>query len=177
MRLTYTLTLEDFKAARSLEMRRTFGRWMVWAFTSRVVPVLAIACAACAVVFYLLDRREFFVECLAAGAVLLALSIAIPAARANSAHKSYREMFPSPDSDRSATIEIGDERIVFTTPGAGEQKVLWTEVEQVVEDAKISLICVTANRSIPFPGYALTREEREELGATIERHLGKRESC
>ncbi|MGA2571839.1 MAG: hypothetical protein ABSF23_15095 [Terracidiphilus sp.] len=155
-------------------MRRSFGRWMVWAFTSKVVPVLALACAAGAGVAFLLDRRDLFIECLAACLVLLALSIVIPTKRAADVRRNYGKFFPSPDSDRSATIDIGDERIVSITPGAGERTVLWPEVEQIVEDSRISLICIAANRFIPFHGYALTREEREDLGAMIERHLGKR---
>jgi hypothetical protein len=141
------------------------------------VPALALACAAGAVVFFLLDRGSFFTGCLAAGAVFLALSIAIPIARATNVRKHYRSLFPSPDIERSATIDIDDERIVWTVPGDSERKAQWTDVEQIVEDARISLICLAANRYFPFPGYALTRDEREELGAMIERHLGKRGPC
>lgn len=174
MRLTYTLTQEDFKAAQDLYMRRSFGRWMVWVLTSRAVPGLALVCAGGAAVFFWLDRRGPFIACLAAFAVLVVFMIVIPAARSADVRKRYRTLFPSPDTDRSATIEIGDEKIVWIVPGAREQKIVWTEIEQIVEDAKISLICIAGGGYFPFPGYGLMREEREDLGAMIERHLGKR---
>jgi len=170
MKLSYTLTLADFKAAHILYRRQRLSRQImhfVW-------PVLLVACLIGAVISSGDPHSELFSQCFALGAGSLVLSIGMPISRFFSVRRSFNRLFPQGQKDRTSTIDINDERIVRELSGASELKVFWSAIYDYTEDAHVSLLYTNKDCFLIIPARSMSPEQHTELNDLVARHVVKR---
>jgi len=177
MKLEYTLTLADFRAAQRLHFRQTRGRRLRWAFWTIVVPALA---ALGLIAFLLLDMSRitryasilFGIEC-----GLLSIAIINPVARYYRMRKAFGVLFPPTRTERTSTLEINEESVLSSIPGVSEGKFFWKALTDFAQDERITLLYITKTRFLFFPTSAMTGLQRDELKALVARHLAKGLPC
>lgn len=175
MKLEYTLTLADFKAAQRLHYRQTLGRRIRLAFWTVVVPCLALAGLAA---FLFLDMSRitpyaailFGVEC-----AMLAISVINPIARYYKMRKAFNLLFPPARVERNSTLEITEDYILSGIPGVSEGKFFWNALVDFAQDEKITLLYIAKTRFLFFPTSAMTDMQSDELNGLTAQHLTKRQ--
>ncbi|MGD0735675.1 MAG: YcxB family protein [Terracidiphilus sp.] len=175
MKLTYTLTINDYKAAQRLHLRQRLGRRLAFTFWYVAVPILA---AAGALAFALLDVSKlthFAAIYFGIEAALVWLSIYLPLMRFYTMRKCFKQMFPPSRTDRTSSIDIDDERAVSTIPGVSEGKFFWSAIIDFAQDDKVTLLYIRKKAFLFFPTSALSTDERAELNALVACNV-KRES-
>jgi hypothetical protein len=176
MKLSYTLTLADFKAAQRLHIRQRLSRRINFYFWYMVIPILAIITVITTIVAIGSDRSDLVSDLVAPDALLLWLAIFLPLARVYKIHKGFKQFLHPARTDRINSLDIDDERIVSTIPGVGEGKLFWNAIFAFAQDEKVALLYVREKRFLFFPTTALSSEQRTELNELVKRHLpeGKR---
>jgi hypothetical protein len=170
MKMSYTLTLADFKAARRLHRRQRFARQImhfIW-------PVLLVAFFIGAIISSGNPQSQLFSQCLALGAGSLVMSIGMPISRFFSVRRSFNRLFPPNQTDRTSTIDITDERIVRELSGTSEFKVLWSAIYDFAEDVHVSLLYTNKDCFLIIPARSISPAQRAELNDLIARHIVKR---
>jgi hypothetical protein len=172
MKLTYTLTLADFKAARILHRRQKLTRQIlhfIW-------PILLVLFLTGAIISSGDPHSQLFVQCFALGIGSLVMSIGMPISRFFSVRRSFNRLFPAGRKDRTSTIDINDERIVRDLSGTSEFKVLWSAIYDYAEDARVSLIYTNKDCFLIIPARSISPAQRTELNDLIARHVAKAKS-
>lgn len=170
MKLTYTLTLVDFKAASCLHRRQRFTRqimYFIW-------PFLLVASFIGAIVSSGNPQSQLFSLCFALGTGSLVMSIGMPISRFFSVRRSFNRLFPQGQKDRTSIFDINDERIVRILSGTSEFKVLWSAIYDFAEDMHVSLLYTNKDCFLIIPARSMSPAERIELNDFVARHLPKR---
>jgi hypothetical protein len=170
VKLTYTLTLADFKAARLLHRRQRVSRQImhfIW-------PVLLVVFFVGAIVSSGNLQSQIFSQCLALGAGALVMTIGMPISRFLSIRRSFNRLFPPAQRDRTSTFEINDERIVRELAGTIELKLLWGAISDFVEDERVSLLYTNKDCFLIIPGRSMSTDQRAELNDLVARHVAKK---
>jgi hypothetical protein len=170
MTLSYTLTLADFKAARTLHRRQRF--------TSQIMhfiwPVLLVAFFIGAIISSGDSHSVLFSQCFALGAGSLFMSIWMPISRFFSIRRNFNRLFPPGQENRTSTIDINDERIVKELSGTSEFKVLWSAIYDFAENACVSLLYTNKDCFLIIPARSISPAQRTELSDLVARHIVKR---
>jgi hypothetical protein len=173
MKLTYTLTLGDYKAAQVLHRRQKFTRQLaVW-----ILPALTLFGLAAMVAFSLTNHPELFADSMALVGGALFITIFMPVARWYAIRRCFMQLFPPTRTDRSSAIDIDDERILSAVPGVSEGKIFWQGLLQFAQDNKVTMLYLSEIRFILFPTSVLTPEQRAELKGMMTRHGVKAFIC
>ena len=173
MKLEYTLTLSDYKAAQVLHRRQKFTRRLaVW-----IWPALTLLGLAGMIAFTLTNHSELFVDSIALTAGALFITIWMPVARWYAIRKCFKQLFPPTRTDRSSAIDIDDERILSAVPGVSEGKIFWQGLLQFAQDNKVTMLYTSELIFIFFPTSVLTPEQREELKGMVKRRGVKSFIC
>ena len=170
MKLTYTLTLDDYKAALLLHRRQKLIRRInvfIW-------PILTFAFLIGVIVFTGSGHQELLTQCLIFGVVSLWLAIALPIARYFNMRKGFNRILLSKQMDRRISIDIDDERIVSEIPGVGEGKYFWNAIIAFAQDKKVTLLSLYKDRFLLFPTAMLSEDQHAELNDLVARHVSKR---
>jgi hypothetical protein len=176
VKLTYTLTLDDYKAAQRLHLRRTLGGRLTFIFWYLVVPILA-ALGAFAFIFFDVGKLTHSAAILfGIEAALVWLSVFLPIMRFYAIRKGFKQIFPPSRTDRSSSIDIDEERVLSTIPGVSEGKVFWKGIIDFAQDEKTTLLYIRKKAFFFFPTPALSPDQRAELNALIARHVAKNKS-
>ena len=166
MKLTYTLTLADYKAANALYLRQKFLRRLgVW-----IWPFLMLFAAVVHVLLRSTDHQELAADSLAAASGLLFISIFMPITRWWNLRRCFNQLFPAHRTDRKSYMEITSEGIVSTIPGVSEGKLYWSGVCAFAQDEKVTTIYLAPKRFLFFPTSALSPEQRAELNDLVARN-------
>jgi len=171
MKLSYTLTLTDFKAARRLHRRKRFSRQIM----HYIWPVLLIAFFAGIIVSSGNSHSQLFSQCFALGTVSLVMSIGMPISRFFSVRKSFNRLFPPGHKDRTSTIDINDERIIRELSGTSEFKVFWSAIYSFAEDAHVSLSYTNKDCFLIIPARSMSPVQRTELNDLVARNLVRKQ--
>jgi hypothetical protein len=173
MRLTYTLTLDDYKAAQVLHRKQKFIRQLaVW-----IWPALALFGLAAMIAFTLTNHSELFADSVAFTVGALFITISMPVVRWYAVRKCFKQLFPPTRTDRSSAIDIDDDRILSAVPGVSEGKIFWQGLLQFAQDNKVTMLYTGQMRFIFFPTSVLTPRQREELTEMVTRHGVKTFIC
>ena len=174
MKLSYTLTLVDYKAALRLHRRQKLSRRITFILLYCVVPVLAVIGLTTVFILEAKGQADLAADVIGVDIIFIWLSIGLPMARFVNIRKGFKRIFPSTRTERSSSIDIDDERIVSAIPGVSEGKFFWNAILAFAQDEKITLLYIDKNRFLLFPTYALTPVQRLELSALVERHIVRR---
>jgi hypothetical protein len=176
MKLTYTLSFTDFKAAQRLHIRQKLSRHIRFIIVYNIIPALTVVMLVASAVFLVKGQAEPLETLLPLDAGLLIVSVGMPIARFFNFRKCYKQLFPPTRKDRSTSIDIDDERILSTIPGVAEGKLFWTGLLAYAQNYEMTLFYTSENRFLPVPTYTMSPEQRTELNDLVIRHLpeGKR---
>jgi hypothetical protein len=175
MKLTYTLTLNDYKAGISLHKHQKLGRRIHFFIYDVIFPSIAIVALLGTVAAYAYGQSDLVDDLIVPDAALACIAILVPLLRAYRIRKSYKQLFPPGRLDRNWSIDIDDERIVSSISGVCESKVLWTGVFAFVQDDKITSLYISENQYISIPTGALTPDQRTELYDLIARNVVRKQ--
>ncbi len=176
MKLDYTLTLADYKAAQRLHIRQKLSRRINLSSWFIGVPILAVL----GMVFFIkvgrfmhidiggfihLDAIFFGLEC-----GLIYFAIYLPIGRSRRMRKNFNQTFSHSPNNRIISIDIDDNCIFSSLPGVCEGKIFWNAIEAFAQDDKITLLYTAENRFLYFPTSVLSPEQRTELNEIVIRH-------
>jgi len=174
MKLTYTLTLDDYKASLRLHKRQRLGRRIHFFIFDVVIPTMAIAALVGIIAAKSYGQSDLVDGLIVPDAALVIIALLVPLLRAYRIRKSYKQLFPPGRVDRNWYIEVDDERILSSVPGVGEGKYFWTGILAFAQDERITLLYITENQYLPIPTCALSPDQRTELDELVARHVVKR---
>ena len=167
MKLSYILTLADFKAARCLHRRQRLTRQImrfIW-------PTLLVVFFIGAIISSGNPHSQLFSQCLALSAGSLVMSIGMPISQFFNVRRSFNRLFPPNQKDRTSTIDIDDERIVRELSEASEFKVLWSAIYDFAEDMHVSLLYTNKDCFLIIPARSMSPAQRTELDRFVARNL------
>lgn len=165
MKLIYTLTLADFKAAFRLHRRQTLLRRLgiyTW-------PIVTIVCFLIA--FSSNVNSFLFSESFGFGSASLVLSLGLPIHRSYNVRKCYRQHFPRTRTEQTTTTDIDEERVLGLIPGVSETKYFWNGILAFAQDEKVTLFYVRKSAFVFFPTYSMTPAQRAELNDLVARRV------
>jgi hypothetical protein len=164
IKLSYTLTLSDYKAALRLHLRQSIGRRFAVAVLRIVIPTVA---AAGLIVFLLFKARgtELSASFITVEIGLIFLSIALPIARYFDTRICFKRIFPNAATVPTISTEIDDECIRIQSPGVSEGKFYWKAIVKFDQDDKVTMLYIDKRRFLFFPTEILSQSERAEFKA------------
>jgi hypothetical protein len=169
MKLSYTLTLADFKAAFRLHRRQFVTERMIFV----LCLLLTIVCMA--IPLLLGPNSQLSQFCVSVGWIFLSLSILLPTNLIYQAHRSYKQSFPSARTERISSTEIDDEQILTTIPGVSETKYLWNGVVGFAQNETVTLLYRAKHQFLLIPTRAFSPEQRTELNDLVARNLVRKQ--
>ena len=161
MKLEYTLTLADYKAALRIHMRQTLGRRLRVILLRVGIPILAIA----GVIAVSIPGRktELRSDLIAIEIGLIVLSFALPVARYFDARICFKRIFPNPTKVPTFCAEIDREGIRTQNPGVSEGLIFWKAIVRFAQDEKVTMFYIDKRRFLFFPTNILSSAQRTEL--------------
>ena len=173
VKLVYTLTLKDFKAAQILHRRQKFTRrFSIWVWPS--VAILGIIGILLSSVSH---HPELFADFSALAAGALFITIWMPIGRWYCLHKAFKQLFPPTRTDPSSSLDINEERILSGVPGVSEGTILWRGILLFAQNERITMFYISELRFLFFPTNVLTPDQREELKQMAMHHGTKTYLC
>jgi hypothetical protein len=171
MKLTYTLTLDDYKAAQVLHRRQTFGRRTTWFFLLRVMPGIGLLVLAWAL-FTGLTHKAGFSQNPPVTLVVPIIFLLLPLINHNLVRKQFNQLFPP--TARNLSIDIDEERIICTNPGVSDSRLLWNAIIEFAQDERITMLYISKLRFLFFPTQVISPSQRAELNDLVARHVNRR---
>ena len=170
MRLEYTLTLKDYKAAFRLHRRQKLSRRLV----SWLGPVLLLIAVVGFVLCSVENNTALAGQAAALFAGSLVFTIGLPLSRSWNVRKSFSRLFPSGQADRRSKISIDDQGVCRELSGVAELRVLWSGVYGFAQDEKITMLYTSKDCFLLFPTELMSTDQRAELNELVARHTVKR---
>lgn len=174
MKLDYSLTLTDWKAAIRLHSHQKLGRHIHFFIYDFVIPAIAIFALIGTIVAYAYGLSDLVDGLIIPVSALVALAILLPILRNLMIRKSFKGMFPPSKIGPGYSLNIDDERILSTRPEIGEAKYYWNSICAFAQNDKIILLYISEILFIGIPAHILTLDQRTELNALIARHVVKK---
>lgn len=165
MKVTYTMSLADYRSAYRLARRgRFFFRYekIIWP----LITILSL------VVFASSNPPNSEVAQQAASVFTLALvlSIVLPILNAIAAYRGYRSSLNRKRDSSENITEITTEKIIDITPGFCELTYTWPSIIGFAQNPKITLFRTSGSHLIFLPTRALTPDQVAELNEIVSRH-------
>lgn len=165
MRLTYDITLRDYREAWWLHIRSDFSRRLTVLILYRIIPVLGLFAFYCA--WWIWQNEQDTTETLAwiiIGSMWSAL-VLVPSFR-------IRRLYAQSGMNRGNwNIDISSDGVVITQPGMVESRYKWASIQRFVEDNRVLLLYVSQIRFIPVPRRVLSADQQEELHRLLSAQL------
>lgn len=175
MKLTYSITFKDFKAAIRLHSRQKLGRRIHCFIYDVIFPSLAALALLGTVAAYAFGQSDTIDFLILPDAVLVSIVVLVPILRAYRIRKSFKGMFPASETGPGYSLDFDNERILSVRPGIGEAKYYWTGICAFAQDNKIMLLYITEILFICIPTHTLSPDQRVELDALIARNMVRKE--
>ncbi|HEV2132657.1 MAG TPA: YcxB family protein [Terracidiphilus sp.] len=176
MKVTYKLTLEDYKAALNLHRTQSVGRRIRRIVLREVLPIAALA-ALVTLIFAPIKSDELHFDLVVLAVALCFLSIALPIAAVVDARICFRRMFPANASDPMMTLDVSDEFVISSIPGISEGKFQWNAFTNILLSDKVALFYIDKRRFLLLPISRLDPEQDIEFRNIVARNGAKRELC
>jgi hypothetical protein len=161
MNLSYTLTLEDYKALKLHRKQKLIRRVspFIW-------PTLLIL-SVIGFVFASLGHHQELAASIALGAGALTVTILLPALVFYNTRRCFKQLSPPSRADRTSYLHINEERILSKIPGVSEGKILWPGVFSFAQDDRVTMIYPAERRFLFFPTSVLTAKQRAGLNTLV----------
>lgn len=168
MKLEFTLTLADFKAAFRLHRRQTLVRRMgafAW-------PILTVVCFG--VALFSNPKSELFAQTFALGVGCLWLTVFLPIARRIIVFRSFRRVVPNGLHQQRCFATVDDQHVVTGVQGLFELNYYWKGVTGFAQDKRMTLFYTSKCSFLFFPTNALSSEQFAELNGIVSRNMIRR---
>jgi hypothetical protein len=171
MKLSYTVALNDYRAAQRLHRIQTLGRRIFWLLLLRIVPVFGFLVLV-SELYSWFARPSGFSQNSPALLVVPVVLILLPAINLNLTRKQFNQLFPP--TGRSLSLDLDDERIICENPGSSESKFLWSAINAFAQNDRVTMLYLDKARFLFFPTSAMTPAQRAELSDLVARHVVNR---
>ncbi len=174
MKLEYTLTLADAKAAERLHIRQRLGRRIGYGFLYLGMPVLATFSL---IGFYAFDigaKRDFALGYSVIVVILISQAIFIPVERSKRLNRLIKPKTAMGELTPARSIEINEEKISAEIPFMAKTDLTWSAIAQVIQDENVTLVYVNDKDFILVPTRAFTSFQRTELNDLVARRITPR---
>ena len=170
MRLEYTLTLKDYKAAFRLHRRKKLSRRLIFWLGPSLLSLAIVGFVVCSIE----NNTALAAQALALAAGSLVFTIGMPISRSLNIRRSFKRLFPASQRDRRSRIEINDQGICRELYGVAELRVLWSGICDFAQDEKVTTLYTNKDCFLLFPTALMSPEQRSELDDLVARHVEKR---
>jgi hypothetical protein len=175
MKLSYELTLEDYKAALRLHRKQKLNTRIAHFIWIALLPILAVI--AWASFLYNLDKEAISFP----GSLSLPIGMSFCCAVAVllqylNVRKQFSNIFPPGRTDRNVSTSIDEDYLISAIPGVSEGKYFWNAILKFAQDENITLFYVADKKLLFIPTKAFSLAERTELDDLIARHCVKGKS-
>lgn len=177
MRLEYTLSLDDAKAAELLYIRQKLGRRIGYRFLRFGIPSLAMISWIGFYAFHVGAKNDLALGYSMVVVILTFLAIRIPRDRSKRLHSLVKPKTAKGEASPARSIEIDEEKISVEIPAITKTDFAWSAIANVSQDEKVTLIFVNDKAFILVPARAFGSTQRAELDDFISRHLPKKLPC
>jgi hypothetical protein len=171
MKLTYTLTINDYKAALKLHYRQKFSRRFIYFACIWLAPITALLLILS---YFLSPHGELSDGSIAMFAILL-FCVLLPVMHYIEVQKQFNQLFPPTRTDRSSSINIDNERIVSGVPGVSESNIFWPGILAFAQNERITMIYLSENKFIFFPTSSLSSAQRTELNELVAQNMMRKD--
>lgn len=164
MKITYEMTLADYKAGFRLVNRKNLYRryeLIIW-------PVVALLSALLGAGSNPRSGAYSAVRVLFEYSALL--SIGLPIARVFSPYWSFQRAHGNNRTTPESTTEITSEGVTDVMPGVRSSSYAWSRVKGFAQDAKITVLYRKGFRFTLFPTSALSHDQLAELDEFVSHH-------
>jgi hypothetical protein len=175
MKLDYTLTLADWKAAIRLHTRQKIGRRIHFFIYDVIFPTIAVLALVGTIAAYAFGQSALVDDLIIPDTALVLVVILVPILRAYRIRKGFKGMFPQSETGPGYSLDIDNERILSLRPGIGEAKYYWAGIHAFAQDDKIMLFYVTEILFIGIPTHVLSPEQKVELDELIARNMVRKQ--
>jgi uncharacterized membrane protein YeaQ/YmgE (transglycosylase-associated protein family) len=167
MKIEFTLTFDNFKAAYVLYLKRQLSIRLMF-------PISVVALVGGILGAVLINDNGPFgwLSPIFAGAIGGGFvgTILLPLFRIYAVRKAFSYFLPKPVEGRVLLFEIDSEKICSEIPGIGSGEIQWSVIHDFAQDEKVTLLYITKKRFYFFPTAAMTPEQRAELNDIVTRH-------
>jgi hypothetical protein len=174
MKLTYTLTLADYKAAQRLNVRQKLLRRINYFYWHVFVPIFFGSVIICSGVYYAFTQPKMLGFLLLFYIPLLWVAFAMPLMHELNTRKGFKQLSPPSRIDQSNSIEIDDDGIHSIMPSVREEKYFWAAIVGFAQNKKVTLFFTAENQFLFIPTYAFSPTQRTELNDLVVCHVVKR---
>ena len=176
MKLNYTISLADFKAAQRLHRRQKLSRRISFVLLYIVLPAVAVLGWLC---WPLLNITSDTPVAVSLGlsildVVLLSFAATLPISREYETRKGFKRLFEAAHGNRNSFVEIDDEHILYDIPGVSESKLSWNAIIDFARDEKVTLFYVSKQAFIVLRTPDLSPEQMIEINDLVARHVVKK---
>lgn len=173
MKLSYTLTLADYKAAIDLHCEQTLLRRIGFVFWYRAIPAATLAGLTVLTFLWSRPHSKYIAGLAGVDGMLVWLSVYLPVVRYYQTRKGFKRLFPLKRTDLSSSIDIDDERVVSGIPGISEAKLFWDAFTGFAQNETVTMLYISKKTFLFFPTSALSVGQRAELAVLVGRHIEK----
>jgi hypothetical protein len=176
MNLTYVPTIKDYRAGLRLHYRQKLTRRIVHFLGLWMLP-LFILLMSTPTIYDKLTQPEEHLGGFGWLTIAVASSFMVPLLQYYGVKKQFNRAFPLQQTVGGISIEVNNDRIVFTIPGISVGTYYWTGITESAQDERITLLYTGKNRFMMFPTQALSADQRTELNDLVTRHVTARKPC
>jgi hypothetical protein len=176
MKLEYSQTLDDYKAALALHNRQSLINRSQFLFFFRVMPAFA-AFGLLFQIYLVFTEKEYFAKNPPVTLFPLFVFLSLPLLRAYNIRRQFNLLFPSSRINNYVSLDIDNERIISVIPGLNEGKFSWNAIIKFAQDKRITLLYVAKNRFLFIPTTTFSSIQRSELDNLVISHGLKGKSC
>jgi hypothetical protein len=172
MNFSVSITLEDYQEAMKLHRSQKLTRRLC-----HYLPYFILLFAAAAIFVFLafFDTRQSppSISESVCAVLFFAMALWLPIGRRQIIRKRFGEVYPPGQTDKTVSVDIDDDRVVYSHPGFIEAKYSWSTILDTVQNNKLTLLYVSKNCFLLIPVTLLLAAERSEFNALIARHLAR----
>jgi len=175
MRVEYELTYGDSKAAYYAYRHRKRSYMVLDFIFFKLVPLTTVIIFLISFVQGRHGKFNPWIFNLAP--LLIAMTAATFVDRVFKLRHQQRNMFPAGAPDRKMIVDVNEDSIVTSIPGAIKTEYSWASVSLCLSSRLVNLLYVSPERFILIPNRVLTPEEKASLDEIIARKKIRTKSC
>lgn len=171
MILTYTLTLENFKAAEKLHINQRFSRQIGYGMMYIGIPVLAVLGLIGFYYFNIGAKSDLSLGYSIIEVILISQAIFIPIERSKRLRRPLKAKCSSGEVVPKSSIEIDEKKILSETQGRSKIELTWDAIVEAAQDENVAMLYVNDKDFILIPTRAFSPPERAEFRDLVARHI------
>jgi len=175
MRIEFELTYGDSKAAYYAYRHRKRSYVILDFIFFKLVPLATVIILL--LIFIQVRRGRLNPWTYNLAPLLIAMTAASFVDRIFKLRHQRRNSFPVCVTDRKMIVEVNEENIVTTIPGAIRTEYCWASISLFLSSPQVSLLYFSPERFVLIPNRVLTAEQKAWLNTLVAQKGIKAKSC